>query len=90
MMPSDPYAGRSTVPARWLPLVRLAWLATAGAVVVAFIASFAARSALLLVAVPTDAPGLAALGLSTADLRTAASVLDACTLLACSPSHTPL
>ncbi len=81
MLSAEHPVSRATVPARWLPLVRLAWLASAGAAVTVFATRFATRSALLIGA-PAYSPGLAALGVSPEDLRRAVAVLDVCTALA--------
>ena len=84
MLSADNQTRRATVPARWLPALRLAWLAVAAAVIAEFITHFAFHSALLLVVAPAYVPGLASLGLSTTDFRTAVGILYACTMLACS------
>jgi hypothetical protein len=75
------HGSHGTVPRRWLAAVRLAWVLLAATLVALFVSRFPMRSALALVIAPAYVPGLARLGLSTADFRAIVSLLDVLTMI---------
>jgi hypothetical protein len=72
---------RALVPTRWQTPTRAAWAVLVLLTVALFVAGFSRRSALLLVVVPSYAPGLARLGLSVTGFRTAVSGLELLSML---------